>query len=209
MLEAGTGVRMPGVPEPVDPQVAEAKAAFLQIFPHLAPLVNDPRFMEKLSAIAEGIQDPSVLQRLPDAVSAADHGWQQHARTTLNGIYSTLQADYGTERLTPAQQTSVGREFMAWLQSDPQGQRTQRYQTGDPTLTQEFVAHWRGEFVTPFRRGADAATIAAGQRNAQLPGAPRTSGMTPVGQPPAQARTSEDVHESAWQSMVAARAAGQ
>ncbi len=210
MLEAGTGVTIPGRPEPMDPETRQAQELFLQVFPQFAPLVQNPKAIERLMAIAEQIQDPAILARLPEAVTAADHSWQQHGRQVLGAIYKDIATDFGVAALEPRRQQAIGREFRAWLEAEPT--RVQRYVQADPALTQEFVTDYRTQFIDPFRRAADAGQMQQGSRAAGLPPAPRGGGSgvpQAAGSAPPAARTADQVHDDAWNSFRAARASGQ
>lgn len=204
MLEAGTGVRM-REEQRVDPAVTEARQAFESVFPGAGKLFDNlPKLMAFMEALDKGGVDPAMFSRLPDALQATDHQWEQHGRRTLDTVFTAMAKDYGATALSPYQQRVIGSAFTDWLQQD--AARQDRYANADPKLTDEFLTEYRSGFVDPLRRSADADTIRRGQLNGNLPPAPRGGGQPP---PPAQPPpTPEQVHDRAWATFAAAQAGG-
>jgi hypothetical protein len=206
MIQAGTGVTIPGQAPEVPQEVRQAREAFAQVFPGLAQLETlAGRLQEMMTTLDQGGQpfDFSHLARVPQIAQGDQARWEQHGAQTLDSIYSDLAADYGADTLTPRQQQAVGREFMAWLEEDQTGARVTRYTRADQTLRTEFLTEYRNGFVNPFRRTADAATLAAGHRNRGLPPAPQVSGVVPPG-PPQAPQTIDQVNDQAWRAFQAA-----
>lgn len=204
MLEAGTGVRM-REEQRVSPEVQEAREAFAQVFgPDVARLLTPEHvgpLLQFLEALKTGNVNPQSFSTYGNVVQGTEHQWAQHGRQFLDTIYTDVARDYGTETLTPRQQRAIGNEFVEWLREDTTGARETRYTRGDRTLSGEFLTEYRAGFIDPFRRGADAAVITRGARNAQLPAPPRNGGAPPP--PPAAPLTEEQVHDNAWNSFQA------
>lgn len=206
MLEAGTGVTMRERQE-IPPHVAEARDAFAQVYPGLAQLeARVPGLMKLAEALEQGF-DPAMLQRLPEVFSATEHGWAQQGRAVLNTIYTTLSKDFGVESLNPRQQHVIGTAFQSWLRDDQS--RVERYAMNDAKVIDEFIEDYRGAFVHPFRRAADARVMNAGNRNANLPPAPRSSGVAPpAGGAPNDDKNPDAVHDRAWDAFKNMTATG-
>lgn len=206
MLEAGTGVNI-REREEVPPHVAEAREAFAQVYPGLAQLEQAAPGILKLVEALGGNFDLSMLQRLPEVFSATEHSWAQQGRAVLNTIYSTLQKDFGVESLSDRQRHVIGSAFQGWLREDQA--RVERYSMNDPKVVDEFIDEYRTGFINPFRRAADARTMGAGNRNANLPPAPRSSGVAPpAGGAPNDNSNPDAVHDRAWSAFQNATAAG-
>lgn len=199
MLEAGTGVSL-REPERLDPAIEEARRAFDQVYPGASQLFDKLPILAKLLGALEAqrIDPEQLFSQLPSVMESAGHTWQQHARTALTSIYGQIAKDFGVDRLTPRQQSAVGREFMAWLSEDQTGARVDRYSQSDPELLGEFLTEYRSGFIDPLRRTADAGTMSRAGAVGRLPAAPRP-GAAPAPAPAAKL-TPDQVHDNAWQT---------
>ena len=206
MIEAGTGVRIPGTEPEMPREIAEARSTFAQIFPGLAQIeAIAPRLMQMLQALPEDF-DMQQFGRLPDMFASGEHYWESLGQRTIDALYGTVAKDLGVEELTPMQRTSIGNTFMSWLQMDPQ--RAQRYTQGNSRVVDEFLTDWRSGFIEPIRRTAQAGDAATAARNRSLPPAPRGSGIAPpAGTPPPDPKTIDQANDAAWEAFKAARAA--
>ena len=202
MIEAGAGVRVPESARPVPPEIREAREAFAQVFPELAQLEAIAPALRQISQMLQGV-DPQVFARLPEVLDTTDSGWVRQGRQTVDAIATAVAKDYGVETLSPRQRARVGNAFMQWLREEPQ--RVQAYSYGDARIVEEFLEEYRGDFINPLRVSSGAATIQRGQRNAQLPVPPRTSGVVPPASPPVPPATEDEVHDRAWKSFQASR----
>ncbi len=206
MLAAGTGVRFQPGPEEVPPEIREAREAINKIYPGFDKLVA---IMPRLQAFIESVDkdgqpyDFGQLTRVPQFGEEINRRWEQHAEQTLSGIQSDLAKDYGVDKLSPRQERMIGLSFMDWLEEDRTGARADRYARGDGGLKGEFLTEFRGGFVDPFRRTQDAAALAAGNRNRNLPPAPQGSGVAPPGAPQAP-KSLDQVTDDAWNTFQAA-----
>lgn len=202
MIEAGTGVKTPGMPAPPqDPAITEARNLILdQLLPELKPLLKlTPEQLDRVLKTAD--QFPQFAETFQQ--STQQH-WNGRGTQAINHVCSAIAKDIGVDKLTPFQQTSVGNTFIAWLQMAED--RLDRYGQSDNSLYDEFLSEYRSGFFDPIRRVGEAPGAGVARRNATLPNAPRGGGGVPPAQggTPAQGRTEDEVHDAAFKAFVAA-----
>lgn len=200
MIEAGTNMRFQQENRP-SPEVLEARNAMEAVYPGFNSFMEQgmPMLMKLAQALQQGNVDPAIFGRVPEALDFHDHHWANNGRQALQTIYGELAKDYGGGdfRFKPWQEQAIGRSFEGWLREDRN--RVQRFSYGDRALLDEFLTEYRGGFIEPFRRNADADTLNAGNRNRGLPPAPRGGGLPP--NPPPQDNSNPDaVHDRAFAS---------
>lgn len=201
MIEAGTGIKVPGYEAPQDPNVVEARKFLLDtLVPELKPLLElKPDELKK--AIEYAQQFPQFQQRYASSEQAH---WNGRGEQALDYISTNLAKDLGVEQLTPFQSLTVGQTFTAWLQMEQS--RLAQYSRGDSKLYDDFLTEYRSGFFDPLRRVGQApgATVAA--RVAALPSAPRRSGAIVTPPTAAVAKTEDEVHDAAWKNFAAQNA---
>lgn len=201
MLEAGTGVKVPGYQPPQDPAIVEARALlFDQLAPELKPLLKlTPEQIDKIISTVD--EFPKFAQ---SQAERTQQEWNGRGEQAINHICGLVAKEIGTETLTPFQQMTVGNGFIAWLQMGD-GSRLGRYGQGDGRLFDEFMGEYRSGFFDPVRRTGQASAAAGAARNSRLPNAPTRSGVVPGTRTPQPPKTEDDVHEAAWKSFAAAQ----
>lgn len=201
MVEAGTGFKMPERPEPEDPQLALAREGLLKILP--------PAWRQSLEFLASQLErDPKFLETLgsvPQLRGTFEQGEFRRGLTVVDSIFDGAAKELGItpDKLTQFQKTRLGNGFTEWLQQDPK--LVERYAQGDTTtLVTEYLNEWRTGFLGPGQRTRGAGPGDQSDRNRNLPGAPRQSGIPPSGTPPPKPKTEDEVHDNAWKQFRAA-----
>lgn len=186
-VAALTGVSMPKPPE--SPEVAQVREQFFQIFPQFKALADlDP---EKLAKVA-GF-DFEALQRANQ--ETAQRIWTNHGTRATQVFEAKAKELYG--EIEPKQLKRMISAFAAEAQEDQQV--LQRYEAGDFTVIEEWLADWSKGFIDPIRKQATQPT--PGQLAARrLPRA--GGGGAAVGQKPPSLKPSdgEKFHNAAFEA---------
>lgn len=161
-----------GVTPPPDPRNAQVRESFSEVFPELAPLLQNPTVLKKVIEYAQS-------GRLDQAMQMPDRHWDGLARTVATQAltqYATAigatPADFGQDGLA-----MVGANLKLFLDRDPSGQRWQRYESGqDPALISEFVQFMTTAYAAPARKGWQKAGVATVGTTRQLPAQGPTAG---------------------------------
>jgi len=149
-----------GMAPPEDPEVAEIRQRFGQVFPGLSRMEEKAAELEK------------YLERVADLEAAVDYIWQNHGRQSLDRIFKNAEEALGSP-LTEEGRRALHAAFAGYIQSNPEYQ--QRY-VDDPTVVDEFWKTLSSTLVDPARR-ASAVAVAS-----RVPGALPQD--TPAGAPP-------------------------
>lgn len=184
-----------GVAEPENPRVAELKRSMKEMFPGLAPLIDDPEAFHRLS---RG-EVPGASER----TGFESAYWARHGRemTTQAIDQYAKAAGVKTEDLGDRRVQMIAREMAAFIATDPSGQLQQRYEQGDPAFISEFIADLTGFYVTPLRKQTVVNGAQQVDRNRQLPSQRGPSGAPPptgTGEKP----KGKALHEAARQALL-------
>ena len=135
----------------------EVRAAFKQMFPHLAKF--DDKMVDRLIRISEQSEQFEQTQT---------HYWQQHVSRSLKSLSDSYAKEHGLEKLSERQQRRMAAAFSAELNADAakaqrdgeESEMVRRYESGDTALFEEFVKEWVEDFSEPARRQKTAAEVA-------------------------------------------------
>jgi len=151
-----------GVTPPADPEIANVRQQFGQLYPGL-------------TALEERAQDLlGILERSGDSEAQIEHYWQRYGLQNMDRLYEHAQQSLGAP-LTEEGKRALHAAFTGYVSSSPD--LMARY-ANDPTLVQEFWNGFTSNFIDPARRAASAtvATRAAGVLPKDTPsGAPQTT----------------------------------
>jgi len=159
-----------GVTPPPDPNVANVKAQFAQLYPGLSKIEERAAQLEQL------------LERAGDLESQNDHYWQSYGRQTMDRLFTHASESMGSP-LTDEGKRQLHASFVGWVQSSPE--LTERY-TSDPTIVEDFWKAFTSSFIDPVRRNASAGIVGRAAAGAALPqdtssGAPRATPAPSLG----------------------------
>lgn len=173
------GRALSGADAPEDPRTAQIRDALFQVVPGLKDLLG---------------VDFQALQQQAGGVESAH--WKRHAQTMTNDAIQQLAPLMG--RQAKDLQSASGRiklELRRFVEDDRTGQRASRYQEGDLSLIDEFVADLKGFWFTPAQQQTQIAGARQAERVRQLPSTGVTGGVPPADGPPKP--TGKAVHEAA------------
>lgn len=167
-----------GATPPQNPEVAQIREQFFQLFPWAKKLEDRFGDIERLA------------ERASDLETQTEHYWQSYGRQTMDRVYAKASESLGAP-LTDEGKRILHSSFVGWIQSSPE--LAERYAT-DPTLVDEFWRAYSSTFIDPARRAATATAV--GRIPQALPqdapgGAPRPA---PVPGP----RSLEERAAAAW-----------
>jgi hypothetical protein len=201
MLEAGTGVKVPGAPpEPQDPAITEARNLILEkLVPELKPLLKlSPEQVDKMIRVVT--EFPQLAESFQN--STQSH-WDARGGQAIDHILTSVAKDFGVEQLTPFQRQTVGNAFIGWLHAAGD-ERWARYAQNDNRLLDEFINEYRSGFFDPIRRIGQAPGAGTVRGNQRLPPAPRQGGTAGPGNNGARKPMTEDeVHDAAFRAWTA------
>lgn len=166
--------------EPAEnPRTTEVQQAFRQMFPQLAPLLDQPDHLGQLLEFvkAGGLKQFDSMRETYYGRHASDLARQataQWAETIGKPVKDLPDGTFET----------IAANLQVFLQQDQTGERFQRFQYGDPQVMHEFIGRMRSLFVDPVRATQAVAAAQAVATNQALPrqgpaGAPGGSGEPP------------------------------
>jgi len=135
--------RLVGVEAPENPQIAEVRNQFGQLFPDLAKLEGKAAMIEQL------------LERANDLENQTKHYWTSHGQRTMENLFKKAEATYGNT-LSDDAKRHLHQSFVGFVQSSEEMQA--RYES-DPTVVDEFWRAFSSNFIDPARREAAAQTL--------------------------------------------------
>jgi hypothetical protein len=190
-VAALSGVKLPAPPR--NPEHDQIRNQLYEIAPELKELAE---LKEKIKALS-GF-DPKEFQALKDS---QQQSWQVYGNSTLRTLIDKAKEAYGGADLSPKALRRISSAFASELQEDQEFR--ERYEAGDLSIIDEFIADYRGSVLDPYRRQSAAAAapnMAAARR------LPRGGGSTPVvGARPALLKpTDPNFHQDAWKRFSAA-----
>lgn len=183
-----------------DPRLEAVRTQFAQVFPELGPLLQNPQALARVIQLASSGQFDEM-----SGTTAAY--WQRHAQNFSRDIVEAYAKSVGVEAnsLGPRALNRIAAQLKAYIEEDRTGERQERYEMGDPTLRDEFVADLTGLFTDPVRRSTNTAAARTVENNRRVPDA------GPRGAVPAQAgggakpKTRAEIREAARQYVLANR----
>jgi hypothetical protein len=146
-IAALAGVTPPSAEEAEAAKVAEAFYSLPQ-FAHLKHIT--PEFLQKVGQLVE--QGATLTE-------ARDHIYNQQADRFLSSLEVAFADEIGAQSLTPGQSRKLRAAFGASMpdaKEDPDGfaKFRKRYDSGDPSLIDEFVKEYVTDMLEPARRQA-------------------------------------------------------
>lgn len=152
-IQALAGVT-PGNPDA--DKAEQVKAAFLQMFPqfkHLAGMTEEQA--QQLT------QAPQHFQRQSEQ---EQRQWKRHGDQQVATISEKVAQAMGAEKLSDRQTDKLRSTFGSWLKSTAAAEyratgesaTLQKYEDGDPSITEAFVKEYTEDFIAPARRQVTA-----------------------------------------------------
>lgn len=183
-----------------DPQTEQVRSQFAQVFPELAPLLQNPQALQQVLGLVQSGQ----LQELTGTTQAY---WNRHAQTYARDMVAGYAKAIGVDpsTLSPRAVNRMALQLKAFIEEDPTGERQYRYEMGDPRLMEECLADVNGLFVDPVRRATNTAAARTVENNRRVPDAGPRGPVPAQGGAPAQGRNRKDVREAARQFVLANR----
>jgi hypothetical protein len=129
-----------GVQPPQNPEIAQVKTQFSQLYPGLA----------QLEERAEQLQQ--MIERAGDIEAQGNHYWQTYGRQTMDRLFDHASTSLGSP-LTEEGKRQLHSSFVGFVQSSPE--LTERY-SNDPTIVEDFWKVFTSSFIDPARRAASA-----------------------------------------------------
>jgi hypothetical protein len=203
-----------GIDAPPDPRHEEIRNTLAQIVPGLGPLIKNPALLETLSKLTpEQAQD--FVNRVQSGGFASMAGtedalWQRHAAEMTSfaiGEYAKAvgidPASMSSDRARRAFQINLS-EF---IQEDRTGARLQRYERGDRSIINEFIADVRGVWGgVPAQRQTVDDNARRAENARRLPSRGPQGGPASVSAGGEKKKmTSAEVHEAARQALLASQ----
>lgn len=185
-----------GVAEPEDPRQVELRNAMKQMFPGLAPFIDNPKLHEQL------MNGQFSGRGEMDGFQSAY--WNRHALETVNDAITQYAQAAGIDasKLGERAVANMARQIQAFIGNDPE--RRAAYESRDPSFLRAFIADLTGFFVNPLRQ---VASVNGAQQIEQVRRLPQTRGASGVpsgaGGGGAQRPTGKAVHEAARQALLA------
>lgn len=149
-VAALSGVQPPAAPE--DPEQAAIRQQFNKLYPGLAKLET---MADKLQRAAEFDYD-GVQQSVRGTTQQM---WESHGNQMSRVLFDKARDAYGGAELSPKAMGRIANAFAWELQNDEQVR--QRYEAGDLTVLDEFIADYKGTVLDPYRRSTQAASPSA------------------------------------------------
>lgn len=185
-----------GIDQPENPQRAQLTAAMKEMFPGMAPFIDNPKLAERFMQSAQQSGESSSFQ---------DAYWGRHGQEmTMSAVEEYAKAaGVKVDDLPPSRVEHMARQLLSYIGADPSGQRQQAYERRDPQFIPAFIADLTGVFVAPLRRQAAAATAANFGRVQNLPSSRGPAGVVGSGQP-AERPKGKAIHEAARRAIMEA-----
>jgi len=183
-----------------DPRMEQVRSQFAEVFPELAPLLQNPQALQQVLALAQS----GGLQEIQGTTQAY---WNRHAQTLARDMVAGYAKSVGVDpsTLNPRAVQRMALHLKTFIEEDPTGERQYRYEMGDPRLVEEALADVAGLFVDPVRRATNTAAARTVENNRRVPDAGPRGPVPAQGGAPAQGRSRKDVREAARQFVLANR----
>ncbi len=189
-VRAALGIEQPG--PTISPEQQQIRGAFLQMFPELKGLVENPEHLNQVLEMAR-------TGRLQETSRTGDAFWHRHAQQTARTATTKFAAAAGVtaDKLPKGFEARMAQNLMQFIQADRTGERYQRFEQGDEALVDELVADMQETYLNPFRvaQNNDAANLVNQNRNLPRRGptgnVPANGGQGPV------KRTREETRKAA------------
>lgn len=133
-------------PDPDEAELGKVREGFAKLYPNLARMAElDPQKLERI--LAQGDQAEHVVR----------HHWDAHRDATLTDLKSRVATAMNLSDLSKTAAAKVVAAFKSSIpdpNDDPDGYArwSHRYEQKDPTLLDEFVQEFVGDFITPAQR---------------------------------------------------------
>ena len=176
-----------GIDAPEDPRKQQMREALLEVMPELREIG------ELKQTAGQGGQAEAAYWRR--------HGHEM-SRTALAGVAKAMNRD--VKDMPAGSRERVSRELLGFIRSDRTGERSARYEDGDPTLIEEFVGDLTGFWIQPARQASVQANAQNVERTRRLPQTGPAGGVPPAEGAPAP-KTAKEVHERARQRFLASQ----
>ena len=176
-----------GIDAPEDPRKQQMREALLEVMPELREIG------ELKQTAGQGGQAEAAYWRR--------HGHEM-SRTALAGVAKAMNRD--VKDMPAGSRERVSRELLGFIRSDRTGERSARYEDGDPTLIEEFVHDLTGFWIRPARQASVQANAQNVERSRRLPQTGPAGGVPPAEGAPAP-KSAKEVHERARQRFLASQ----
>ena len=176
-----------GIDAPEDPRKQQMREALLEVMPELREIG------ELKQTAGQGGQAEAAYWRR--------HGHEM-SRTALAGVAKAMGKD--AKDMPAGSRERVSRELLGFIRSDRTGERSARYEDGDPTLIEEFIGDLTGFWIQPTRQASVQANAQNVERTRRLPQTGPAGGVPPAEGAPAP-KSAKEVHERARQRFLASQ----
>jgi len=187
-----------GIEQPRNTQHDAVRQQFAEVFPEMAPLLQDPKALAQVLELAKSGQ-------LDELRGTAEAYWGRHAQTTARELVTQFAKSSGVDvsTLSPRVQNRMALHLKAFIEEDHTGQRQHRFEMADPSIVTECLADMDGMFLDPLRRSTAAAAARNLEQNRRLPEAGVRGAVPPNPERPAQ--TKAERREAARQFVLSNR----
>ncbi len=184
-VAALSGVQMPAAPR--NPENDAIRNQLLEVMPELKDYLD---MKDKLKAFSDF--DPKEITAIRES---QNQSWAARGNETLRTLTDKVKQAYGGADLSPKQMKRIASAFVTEVGEDPELRA--RYESGDLSIVDEFVADFTGGVLTPYQRSNSVAQQTARQQASRLPRGGGSSAV--VGARPAALKPSDPgFHEAAF-----------
>ncbi len=184
-VAALSGVQMPAAPR--NPEHDAIRNQLLEVMPELKDYLD---MKDKLKAFSDF--DPKEITAIRES---QNQSWAARGNETLRTLTDKVKAAYGGAELPAKQLKRIASAFVTEVGEDPELRA--RYESGDLSIIDEFVADFTGGVLTPYQRSNSVAQSAVRNQAARLPRGGGSSAI--VGARPAALKPSDPgFHEAAF-----------
>ncbi len=185
-VAALSGVQMPAAPR--NPEHDAIRNQLLEVMPELKGYLD---MQDKLKGLVEGF-DPKEFASIRES---QNQSWAAQGNQTLRTLADKVKAAYGGAELPAKQLKRIASAFVTEIGED--AELRARYESGDMSIIDEFVADFTGGVLSPFQRQQAVAQQANRGIAARLPRGGGSSAV--VGARPATLKpTDPDYHKAAF-----------
>ena len=185
-VAALSGVKMPAAPR--NPEHDAIRNQLFEVVPEFQEFLD---MKEKLKGFADGF-DPKEIAAIRESQTQS---WAAQGNQTLRALTDKIKAAYGGKELPQKQLKRIASAFVTEVGEDPELRA--RYESGDLSIIDEFVADFTGGVLSPFQRQADVTQQATRNLAIRLPRGGGSSSV--VGARPATLKPSDPgFHEAAF-----------
>lgn len=148
----------------LSPEQQQLRGAFSQMFPELAPLLENPDALRQVIEMAR-------TGRLSEFEQTGDAYWKRHALSVSKDAAARFAKVAGLteDKLPKGFERRIAGQLMEYISADRTGERYQRYEQGDSSLVDEFVEDLQNVWLNPFRVQANVDAALHVEKNRGLP----------------------------------------